>query len=316
MANRYRVLIDLKLEHAFYSDRRIPGLRIVALPATALRMRNHRLLLKPYADGIRILQECRDVEGETVPLVKPDAPLDLAFGFQCNDPLLQVRTAVEFFSSNKKKLVFDLRGAANATSLQPELLPLAIGGYAYTPAAPEAAVYRVTDGDGKTVYEKRADASDVQVMFPLYEENENKYVIKSGDADVASFLLLHRDSAFDGVVLMRSSDAEQQFTARFPARSIYWEYTVVPKYNNCTEPGMTEESDRISFESVVHPEVSGAWLFTSREPVELQERYPYVLQIEDQGRTVRKQIPFGDLRNTGTCLINVDNFCLKNYVMV
>jgi hypothetical protein len=311
--NSYRTLIDLKLEHAFYSDGRMPGVRIVALPETVQRMRNHRLLLKAYGEGVRILQECRDVNGKQEPLVKPDAPLELLLGFQCNDALLQVRTASDFFSSNKKKFVFDMRGVTGTQT--PEVLPVCRGTFAFQTSG-AAGTFYIRNGKGDAVAALTAKAGDEELVFALNDETENRYTFDSGSESSTPFMLLHGDGNYDGIVILNSSDETQNLTAFFPARSIFWEYTVVPKYNAITQPELLEESERIRFERTAHPAIPDAWLFTSGEPVLLQERYNFTLQIEDQGRIMRKQIPFGDMNSTGTCLINVHNFCLKNYVMV
>jgi len=304
LSQRYIPLVTLECRHAYYRDGVLPGFQLIPSRATAQLIRNYRLLLKHDHLGLRLLQECRVNEGVTEPLIALGHPLELLFGFKANDASFQVKTGTEFFSSNRQKLVIDLR----EENAEMRLLPLASGSVSFEGEAP----LQLIDAAGTVIAESKAP----RASFPLANLTENIYASRAGGEVKSAFLHLQHDAEFDGVFLMRAIQSEKKYAFRFPARKIHWQYTILQQYNSYTDLALIDETDQLHFERAAHPSVDKAFSFVTTEPVLLSETYEYRLQIEDQGRVVKKKLPFANLNNCGKCLQNVENICLENYVSV
>jgi hypothetical protein len=173
----------------------------------------------------------------------------------------------------------------------------------------------VTGSTGEVVAERMLQ-EETAVVIDLGDCPEDVYRLEIDGVLQKEFLLLHSDSAFDGVVLLRITGEPVNRTIAFAPRSIHWQYTVVQKYNTYGNLALVDETESVLFERVPHPDLPGAVCFVSLVPVRLSETYSFRLQVEDQGRVVKKKIPFAELKNFGHCLINVHNYCLQNYVTV
>ncbi|TND02425.1 MAG: hypothetical protein FD123_4098 [Bacteroidetes bacterium] len=174
----------------------------------------------------------------------------------------------------------------------------------------------ISDRKGNPLISASADEVTGNFMVNLEAYPEDIYKIKTSNGPEKIFLLLHHDQKYEGIVLMETSNDDQNITIKFPSRNIYWEYVVVSKYDEYKELSMVEESGKIIFNKTAHSSIDNAFSFTSSEPVTLKDRYELSFQLEDNGRVVKKNIPNGDMKNVDKCLINVHNFCLKNYVSV
>ncbi len=307
----YKPLVTLSFRHTYYTDGVMRGVTLHPFAATAKKLANYRMQIKGGVSEFRVLQECRT--GET-PAISVDRPFDIAFGFHSNDPDFQARTDVEFYSSNRQKLVFDLREETEEAPTF-RLLPVTFGNLHETFAQPASGTFTIKSSSAEVVAE-RVIQEETNVVFDLEECAEDVYRLELNGVLQKEFLLLHTDSAFEGVVFLRITGARSSKTISFSPRSIHWQYTVVPKYNTYGNLSLVDETESVLFEKAPHPDVPGAVCFVSLVPVRLGETYAFRLQVEDTGRVVKKKIPFADLKNIGRCLINVHNYCLQNYVTV
>ncbi len=307
----YKPLVTLSFRHSYYTAGVMRGAALHPFAGSARKLANYRLQAKGGVSEFRLLQECR---GDGTPVVRVEQPFDVVLGFHSNDPDFQARTDVEFFSSNRQKLVFDLRDAEGDVS-PVRLLPVSFGALQENFPQPATGVLSITGSGGEVVAE-RALQEEMTVVIDLSTCAEDVYRLAIDGVAQKEFLLLHNDSAFDGVVFLRISEERIGKTIAFSARSIHWQYTIVQKYNTYSNLSLVEETESVLFEKLPHPDLPGAVCFVSLAPVRLSETYSFRLQVEDQGRVVKKKIPFADMKNVGQCLINVHNYCLQSYVTV
>lgn len=314
MSTKYSSVVSINFGHDYYYNKSLPGITVQPVPSTAKLLKNHRMLVKKSSSGFIVLQECR--AGQEIDPVVPLQPgAGMVFGIHANDIDFQAKTGIEFYSSNKQKLVIDLRSSNEDPFTGIKLLPV----------AHTAAIYR-TNGDAMLVEvmnskdEKIASAKGSkdtsELRFDLSEHPEDIYYFSVDGEQKEAFLLLHHDHAYD-CILLTVHRGIQEHNILFPARSVHWQYTVVQKYNSYNDLALVDESEALSFERSTIPSKPNALCFTSVEPVKLSERYDYrLVLIEERGKAVKQNIPFANIKQFGKCLLNVHNLCLENYVSV
>lgn len=317
MPARYLPLATISFQHGYYKDRVMRGFTLHPVPATAKSIRNFRLTMRQDAAQFRLLQEHRS-EGDTAsPVVPVDKPVDLVFGFRSNDADFQVRTELDFFSSNKQKIVIDLRTPPEEGAPLFRQLPVAFSQAVFVPQEPVTGLLELQNSAGEKIASRQLKEENAPVVFNLPETAEDIYSFVLAGEKQNDFLLLHNDSEFEAVLLLRiQQDAPLEKQLFFPARSIFWQYSIEQKYNVYPGLELVDETENIVFRKTEDASRPGAVHFISADPILLHEQYSFRLLLQDNGRIVRKNIPNANMKNVGRCLQNVHYLCLENYVFV
>lgn len=317
MSARYISILSLQFRHSYYRDTIMRGITLHPFAETARLIRNYRLTPKMEASQFRLIQENRVRGAETEAVVPIEKKISLAFGFRSNDPEFQPRTEIEFYSSNRQKMVIDLRNFAEEVFTEPVLMPVFFGQAVYVPKESVSGNLELRNKAGDTISRFKLEQETSPVVAPMPEMPEDLYSFFLNDEQVAEFLLLHTDSAYEGIIL---ADLQQELplnkTISFAARKIFWQYSVEQKYNQNSEIELVDETDSIVFEKTQSDPPKPGTHFISTAPVTLSEQYPFRLQIMDNGRVIRRNVPNANLKNIGKCLQNVHYLCLENYVLI
>lgn len=315
MATKYLTRFSLNWQHSFYSSGVLRGVRVLPLPSTSLQLGNYRIILKQRPEGFALLQESRQLNEVTQPVVAIEKSFPLVFGFYTGDPDFQVKTAISFYSNNRQKLVADLRGTADQSAEGPELRLLDLRKSDFPFKAESGLQARVLNTAGETQAEFNRKDSSEDFIIRTAGLTDDVYRIRTDDSEY-EFLLLTNDQKFDGVILLNSTQTFNNIGLKFNSRKILVEHIVSQKYDQYKDLNMVEENGSVIFEKAAHPSINNAFVFTSNTEIELKEKQEQLFFLEDRERIVKKNIGFPSLKNVGMCLINVHNFCLKNYVSV
>ncbi len=172
-------LCEVRLRHAYYADERCVDFGVVPTRTTAQLLRNHRLLLRSFSGGSRVLAELvsgTEVEQPLVPL-RPDAVLE--FQLQLHNPALALFTDLDAWREHVAPLLTNRNlaaGQGGVLELAPERLEPSLerGAFAHVELR---GLHAVSLGGSPPVFEVRFEPRKSHWVY---------YVIAEPSADAAA----------------------------------------------------------------------------------------------------------------------------------
>ncbi len=274
----YTPLFTLTVEHGFYDDGLIPGLRFVATDRTAQIIHNCALLIKPVAGGIVVLQDRNSSEALSLYAASDEEPLYLVFKAHAADAVFKSRSDVSIAAHDTIPL-FDNRNT-EPTSDGP---------------------VRLHDGEHVSMIDLASvDDNRVTDILDHRERGFSPLFIVNIQINTEHLAAVGGDSNMPPI----------NYYIRFKERQLFWKYYLVG--------GMARESlFLVDADSQAEFILSGKELLedrreaitfrsTRRLPLKASAHYRFQLKERDNGseKVIIKRLPMADVARLGRAVID------------
>lgn len=270
----FRTLVRVAVRHSYNSNGVCPCLEFRSTPDTAKRIGNLGLLCRNTNDGIELVydQHRRDA----LELQARGEPVSFDFRVFATDPDFKSYSE-PYGNPDNELLYFDNRAPGGAGESE-----LSASG-------------TVSDRDAIT-----ADAPEIEALLsPRDRLAPPAFVLRLCCGDQGEFLKLWLEAK------------AQSYTISFASRKRYWKYYLLGKMvadkSAQNRYRVVDPENRIEFEAAREETLADrrtARTFVSKQPIPLNEFYPYRFQLQQQGHNgeavVIPSLPHASLGQTGT----------------